>query len=167
MDFLEKDLEEIIFSADSGVLESKGLFLNGKRFRQLRIGNYGIADLVTVQKVMVSPKRSGLRITIYELKKDKIGISAFLQAVGYMRGIKSFLENRKFEFPYYFNISLIGRNVDTDGSLCYLPDFIKGDEFVYYLMGELTSLDFYSYKYTIDGIEFENKYGYDLTNKGF
>lgn len=167
MDFLEKDLEEIIFNASSEQLEEKGLFLQGKRFRQLRIGNYGIADLVTAEQVEIFPNRSGLRITIYELKKDKIGIAAFLQAVGYMKGISSFLEKRKFNFPFYFNISLIGRSIDTDGSLCYLPEFIRFEEYGCYFSGELTSLDFYSYKYGFNGIEFENKHGYDLKNKGF
>jgi len=50
MKFLEKDLEEIIFNADMKDLPEKGLHFTGVIKRQLRIGNYGVADLVTFTK---------------------------------------------------------------------------------------------------------------------
>ena len=40
MDFLEKDLEDIIYNASNEQLDKRGLRVRGKRFRQLRIGNY-------------------------------------------------------------------------------------------------------------------------------
>jgi len=164
MDFLEKDLEEIIFNADSEALEEKGLQVNGKRFRQLRIGNYGIADMVTFDKSMGNEDKIGYIITVYELKKDKIGISAFLQAVNYVRGIKSYLLSRNSKIPVSFAIVLVGRSLDKDGSLCFLTDLIySGQNF----RKELSSLEFYTYSYCIDGIEFSYESGYDLIKKGF
>ena len=46
MKFLEKDLEQIIFESGRDSLRERGLSISGKLLRQLRIGNYGIADLV-------------------------------------------------------------------------------------------------------------------------
>ncbi len=40
MKFLEKDLEQIIYSADKELLAQRGLEINGTLIRQLRIGNY-------------------------------------------------------------------------------------------------------------------------------
>ena len=52
MNFLEKDLEEIIYNTDKEMLTERGLpyhpFETFKR--QLKIGNYGIADLVSFKK---------------------------------------------------------------------------------------------------------------------
>ena len=47
MSFLEKDLEDIIFETDNDLLFEHGLFIDGQKKRQVRIGNYGIADLIT------------------------------------------------------------------------------------------------------------------------
>ncbi len=44
MKFLEKDLEQIIFESGMDSLNERGLYIRGKRLRQVRIGNYGIAD---------------------------------------------------------------------------------------------------------------------------
>ena len=159
MTFLEKDLETIIWEASDSMLEKRGLPFSGKRFRQLHIGNYGIADLVTAER-----EPNGLNITIYELKQDRIGIGAFLQAVGYARGIKSYLERRRNFHSFYISIALIGRDIDTSGCLCYLTDLIYGAE---QFNGVINSLWFYTYKYNIDGIRFRDNSDYTLTKEGF
>ena len=97
MDFFEKDLEEIIFNADKEKLRKKGLDVYGKLYRQLRIGNYGVADLVEVRKSYKEDDYAKnkyipiLIITIYELKKDIVGISAFFQSINYLKGIMSYM----------------------------------------------------------------------------
>ena len=53
MDFLEKDLEDIIWNAQSTregreKLKSRGLNIQGKVFRQPNLGEYGIPDLVSI-----------------------------------------------------------------------------------------------------------------------
>jgi len=179
MEFLEKDLETIIWEASDEQLEKTGLYFSGRRFRQLKIGNYGIADLITAEKTPIvdydrKTKKetfmgSYLNITIYELKKDKIGVSAFLQAISYAKGIKDYLEKREFN-NFIFNIVLVGKSVDLSGSVCFLEDLIGFtifDDSISDNFGKIESLSFYTYSVNIDGLRFENKSGYGLINKGF
>lgn len=171
MNFLEKDLEQIIYEADRKELENSGLPIYGTLFKQLRIGNYGIADLVSVdkeynyfedRKIKVNPY---LSITVYELKKDKIGIAAFLQAVKYVNGISSFLLQRGFH-NVLFSIALVGSKIDTSGSFCSLPGLILGDE--QYPEHQLSCLNFYTYSYGINGLKFNSDYCFSkIENEGF
>lgn len=168
MDFLEKDLEEILKTTPKEKLVDAGLgFLRftNKIFTQVRIGNYGVAD-------MIAYGRTGncISLDIVELKKDKIGISAFLQATRYVRGIQRFLEKRGYEniaegmsnhnlksYPHItMNIVLIGRSLDTEGSFCYLTDTM--------MYGQVY---FYTYEYSFEGLKFNKKDNYQLTNEGF
>lgn len=179
MDFLEKDLEQIIYEATDEQL-SEHLYLSGKRFRQLKIGNYGISDLIFVRREYKQhidyDKRTstiidcGLVITICELKKDKIGISAFLQAINYAKGVKVFLEKREF---YNFNIEILlcGKSIDTSGGFIYLTDLFNQNEDCIPYETEFTRsikcIDYYTYSYDFDGIKFNKEYDYRLTNNGF
>jgi hypothetical protein len=182
MEFLEKDLENIIWEASDEQLEKAGLEVRGKRFRQLKIGQYGIADFVTVERQSIyseyhyiqtgkcRPIDNYLLITIYELKKDKIGISAFLQAIRYAKGIQSYLTNQRDFSDFVFKIVLIGSNVDTSGSVCFLPDLISvcptSDERITH-KGSIESIAFYTYHISIDGLNFEYHSNYKLINEGF
>lgn len=163
MSFLEKTLKEIIFTADRNKLEERGLFINGKLFRQLNIGNYGIADLVEVSKIDPYFGSHGLDITVYELKKDKIGISAFMQAVRYIKGIERYLEWRGFSNEVFYHIVLIGSTLEDsfDSSFKYFPDMFPCNSDGSYFIRN------YTYKYEIDGISFNEENGYKLINQGF
>lgn len=154
MKFLEYDLEEIIFKSDKDKLSEKGLFVQGKLMRQVRIGNYGIADLVEYRRDAFS-----IYITIYELKKDKISMSAFLQAVRYAKGIERYL-TKKNNFNVVFKIVLIGKSLDFSSSLIYLPDLVYNSE-------NEQMLEFYTYSYDLDGISFSEQSSYCLTKEGF
>lgn len=166
MDFLEKDLEEIIYNADRELLAEKGLNVNGILKRQLRIGNYGVADLVSFkreyeERFLINDKIiPELRITIYELKKEKIGISAFLQALGYLKGLDRYFKHRNFEFKIIFEIVLIGKSIDDNSNFIYLTDYIINDDTTEFL-------SCYTYQYAIDGIKFNHEFGYNLTDEGF
>jgi hypothetical protein len=78
MKFLEKDLEQIIWDADKEILSERGLNLDGKLKRQLKIGNYGIADLIHFKRpVSYYDKQENKRfnvenglIEIIELKNE-------------------------------------------------------------------------------------------------
>ena len=172
MKFLEKDLEQIIYEADKDVLEKRGLYINGKMFKQLRIGNYGIADLVTVVRdynyiYNDSGKdfiRPYLIINVYELKKDKIGISAFLQAVRYVKGIKRYLSKRNF-YNYDFHITLIGSDLDTSGSFCFLSDLINS--YSECPQTSITGIRFKTYSFELEGLKFKNESSYSLIEEGF
>lgn len=170
MNFLEKDLENIIWESDNAKLQQKNLNIEGKKFRQLRIGNYGILDLLTVEKKYypcfgqnaVIPY---LNITVYELKKEKVGVSTLLQAVRYVKGIKSYLEEKKPDIEFKLHITLCAKEVDIHSSFIFLLDLI--DEEIDVPNGKLNSVSAYSFDYGIDGINFINHCGYDLINKGF
>lgn len=164
MDFLEKDLETIIWETDNEKLFNKGIFINGVKKRQLRIGNYGVADIVCISKQYTEPdNKPYLLINVMELKKENAGISAFLQALRYVKGIETYLKHRKVKFDYKFSITLVAKKIDTNSSYIFLSDFMK-----YYYHGELfLTLSNYSYKYTVDGIMFKEEFDYNIINTGF
>jgi hypothetical protein len=167
MKFLEKDLEEIIYTSGRDVLEEKGLLIEGKLKRQVRIGNYGIADLIEFKRPYYGYNRTQKRdhfekgsITIYELKLDNISISAFLQALGYAKGIQNYLRKRNKEHLYNINIVIIGRNIDMNSQFVYIQELLT--------IGMEGYIEFIQYYYGVYGIEFQSKSGsYELKNEGF
>ena len=156
MNFLEKDLEQIIYETEPELLWKRGLPIEGKLLRQKKIGNYGVADLIEIERININrvfsmyPK---LIITIIELKKDNIDINAFMQAVNYANGIKRYLHSRDF-YKFTLKIKLIGKNIDTFDSFCFLPNLFK-------------DITFYTYDMDIDGLIFKEEYGYHLNGEGF
>lgn len=156
MKFLEKDLEQIIFETENKLLQVRGLDIYGKKIRQVNIGNYGIADLVTLSKNIYDKE---VTITIYELKKDQIGVNALFQAIRYTRGIQRFFQER--DFNYYrvgyimkFEIILVGSELDFNSSFAYVPEIFE-------------NVRLFTYSYDFDGIYFSQKSGYKLINEGF
>jgi hypothetical protein len=163
MKFLEKDLEQIIWETDNEKLQQKGLLISGKKLRQLRIGNYGIADLVTYEKIPHDfLSNSYFEITVYELKKEKAGISAFLQALRYCKGIYTYLEIYKPNIAFKLNIVLCAKEIDTTSDYIFLTDLLNSEDF-----NTLNTITNYSFNYGIDGIEFKEEKGYNLSSKGF
>ena len=169
MEFLEKDLENIIWESDNEKLLDRGLccVYGCKLYRQLKIGNYGVADLISVGRSNIyEHEEPHLIITVFELKKDKVGISAFLQAIRYCKGIKQYLEKRKF-YNFKLNISLIGKDIDMSGDFIYITDLIKNTCSNIESFGVIDEIDFYIYKYELDGLYFDRKYEYSLIDEGF
>lgn len=163
MEFLENDLEEIMFNSSINQLNEKGLYLYGIPKRQLRIGSYGIADLVYFTREFNGCTGDPqVKINVVELKKDKIGISAFLQALRYVKGISRYLEKRNVSFEYIFEITLIGRTLDMNSSYSFLTDFIESNEH-----GYISNISNFTYSYSIDGLVFNHEKGYKLTTEGF
>lgn len=162
MNFLEKHLEDIIWESDKEELYERGFPIRGKLIRQLNIKGYGIADLVG-WFIDRAPDGRTLHVTIYELKKDKIGISAFLQSISYARGIQRYLESKLNNLKFKIHIVLVGSSVDTKGSFCYLPDLICS----YNSYGALSTIEYYTYDYKIDGIHFYEHSGYISSTEEF
>ena len=173
MKFLEKDLEEIIWeqlqtTKGGEELLKRGLYTNqeGKHYRQLRLGSYGVADLVSISRSREYrdfPKLDSvhpyLDITVYELKKDKISMSAFLQAIGYCKAIKRYVNRfRGKDSEIRFTVVLVGYELDVNSSFSYLPDIINSEEF---------SLLNYKYEFGIDGLQFSPQWGYALKEEEF
>ena len=162
MEFSEKDLEEIIFNADKEELAERGLYLQGgKLFRQKRIGNYGIADLIHCKFDHEGPWGGYLSISIIELKKDKIGISAFLQALGYAKGIQNWMVKYRPNIKHRLSIDLVGKELDLSGNFCYLTDLFNFE------LTEYCSINFFTYSYELDGLYFNQEYDFKLNNEGF
>lgn len=164
MTFLEKSLEDIIFETPNEFLRQRGLPIKGKKFRQVRIGNYGIADIITIERRPHFFKCQGqdmieyfLTITIYELKKDTIDIQALGQGCRYIKGIDEWFEHsNKFQHDNIdFSVCLIGSKVSLNGDFVYVADLL--DE----------KCDLYEYSYNYDGLKFKLQHGYKLTNNGF
>jgi hypothetical protein len=159
MEFLEKNLEDIIFKTSSNDLRKRGLYVRGKRFRQLRIGNYGIADMVTINKGYLEDTHYTIpviNITVYEFKKNLIDTDTLLQASRYINGIKRyFYKHEKFiNKEINFKIVLVGKTISKSDDFTFLSDFIK-------------DLQVYTYDYNFDGIKFTERSGWFLTEEGF
>jgi len=163
MNFYEKDLEEIIFNSPPELLAERGLSFNHTiKKRQLTIGNYGRADIVAFDRKQYFNQSHQWKdeITIYELKKETISVSAFIQAIRYSKGIKRWIELYKPSFSEAsINIVLIGKTIDKNGDLLYLPDLLGpyGD----------FNVTFYTYSYDVSGVNFKEHSGYKLVREGF
>lgn len=158
MRFLEKDLEYIIwdnlfFPEDVGNLNGSGLdcvCYTPYKSRQLRIGNYGICDLVTLERGQES-----LRVTIYELKKDEINIDGVIQLSRYVTGCKRYLRSRFPETEILIRPVIIGRSIHN-GDWVYLFNTLFNTVLVY------------TYEYGIDGLQFDlHNMNYSLIDEGF
>lgn len=144
----EKQLEDFIFYTDKTTLSDLGLDVDSKIKRQVKIGKYGIADMISVKKDRTAKYNIPfLHFTIYELKKDKIDIHTFLQSIRYAMGLKHFLSKVK-NIPYdeyKITLKLIGRQVNLDNSFMYLQDLLVDNEF------DTSSLMLDLYTYSVEG----------------
>jgi len=120
MDFLERDLEDIIFEVDNEKLRERGLLIVGKKIRQPNLTPYGIADIISYRR-----DNGSLLIQITELKRKEINADTLLQALGYARAVQRYLRFRRFGFPVRFHITLIGRKVEKGTNFCYISDILK------------------------------------------
>jgi len=170
MKFIEKDLEDVIYSQLQTEEGREALLARDfpvKDFfyleRQLQIGRYGTADLVTLSRAIYFPKirahEEGVPfiITVYELKLNEVGINTLIQTARYAKGIKVYLTKRGLLHLFRFRIILIGRRVDIQDWV-YLFDILELYEFV----------EVYEYEYQIDGLFFRpvSLHMYQLDNAG-
>lgn len=165
MDIKEKDLEEIIYQTEVDKLQKRGLIVEGECYRQLKIGNYGISDLIYISKHYYIDNNLKshpyLLVNICELKKEKAGISAFLQAIRYSRGVQRYLELRGFS-SFKIEITLIAPKIDLDSDYAFLSELIYSKDY-----GCISQLNNYSVNYGFDGIIFTREQGYKLSIEDF
>lgn len=129
MNILEKELEDLLYEAmltDEGVekLRERGLYCNGQPYRQVNLGAYGIADIITIGVYQEPGCNKHLIINVYELKKDAINGSTFFQALGYCKAIREVVDHLGLLLhnDVTFTIKLIGKSIDLSSNFCYLPD---------------------------------------------
>lgn len=170
MKFLESDLEEIIMKSSCKKLSDRGLYLSDLKRRQVRIGNYGIADIVCYDKGYREWSERGLiihekpAITVCELKKDKVSLSAFAQGCNYVKGIQDYFTQKGRDIrEYNWRLILIGKEVDENSSLIYMPDLFMD------MNNQSTALELsiFKYQYDLEGLMFIDVYGYSLIENGF
>lgn len=159
MKFTEQNLEDLIYETyhqEGGAkkLSSRGLHIDGDLHRQVDLGSYGRIDLLGIEVT----ENNSITITIYELKKEKIGINALLQAYRYRKGVEKHFDKLVSlgiinpKALIIIDIVLIGSGIETNG------DFV-------FLYNELYGVSIYTYEYTIDGLFFkEDSAGYEITN---
>ena len=145
MNFLEKDLEDIIWETQKtqdgrNKLKARGLPINGKMIRQFNLSEYGQIDLLTVKIY-----RDIIDVTIYELKQKEVNTGTLLQACRYATGIKRLVEE-KFE-DILFDRDLIVNKVLIGSSLDLKSEFT-------YLYNEIEQCEIYTYEYSLEGIVF-------------
>lgn len=167
--FLERDLEDLIYFSDKDKLREKGLDLRGKLYRQFNVGRYGIIDLLTVQRIPLNyPYRgSYLNITIYELKRKTINQDSLMQSIQYARGIQSYLQKRREGIEFTINITIIGSSVDLNSNVPYVPNLIQDNSLMGVNLGFISNIDYVQYEYNIDGIMFEYCNDFSLIHEGF
>lgn len=148
MDFLEKDLETILYETPQELVRDRGLgiFNYDQIFRQVQIGNYGIADIITV-----STTSKWSNIMIYELKNKLVNTAAFWQLIRYMRGIEWFIEQGNLRERFSVYGVLVGRDMDMTGELCYIPEVTN-------------NIKIYTYDYKMTGMNFSRVNGFHLKN---
>jgi hypothetical protein len=168
MKFLECDLEEIIMSVNDVKLSERGLHIGSKKKNQVRIGNYGVADIVSFHTPNWFFSRGEMvliekpKIQVIELKKDAVSLSSFIQAVGYLKGIQRYMDKvRNIDIlDYNWEIVLIGKTVDFSSNLVYLPDLFDLEQ-------NSIGVSIYTYEYEFDGLTFKPHHGYSLIKEGF
>ncbi len=151
MNILEKDIEEIVFQSNNEALQKRGLLIRGKKFQQVNLGDYGIADIVSVN--ITKNESWEIDVQVIELKKDLIDVNTLTQAARYRKGIRKFINKYlKIKKPINFELILIGKKVQLNG------DFI-------YALEALSNVRAYTYSLSLeDGICFNREIGYEITN---
>lgn len=176
MEFLEKNLEDILFESlkddkKYNFINERGLYVTKPYLlkRQFSIGNYGTCDLIALNRPYELKTDQGyivekepVIITIYELKQNKIDLNSLLQIMRYMKGVKRWMYKNK-SCNYKIRGVLIGNSINTSNYV-YLFDYFQD-----HLDTELGEISVYTYNYKFDGIEFENidLSQYILVDEGF
>lgn len=148
MKFLERDLESIIYTNYSKLVH-RGLDIDqtfyegGLKFRQMRLGVFGIADLVYIN---YSPIQDKWHVQVIECKRGPVNGETYLQAKRYARAVEDILlfspETRR-STRIATSVVLIGEKVDCKGQISHA---ISLD----------TSCTTFTYKYLFDGIAFRD-----------
>lgn len=148
MDFLERDLEDILFECmcskgGRDLLAEHGLDTNGVVYRQVEIGSYGRIDLMTVE-LDIYDDSPQMDITVYELKRGTIDVNTLMQGARYITGLTDILskhDNLKRNNVRLY-LRLIGKNIDSSS------DFV----FLYNMLNE--RIQVYTFNFNIEGLFF-------------
>lgn len=164
MNFLEKDLEDIIYDSlkedtvfgienpNREKLFKRGFprlnfYGNARILRQPNFGVYGRPDLVHVNQDKHPQKDLYfLDINVFELKRGELKVEHLMQLSKYLTAVKRLLSKLGI---YNADVKgyLIGQNI-LDTSWVFLYDYLMPD------------VNVYTYSYELDGIGFTKEYGW-------
>lgn len=160
MNFLEKDIEDVIYNAcvnDYFTLYDHGLSLeilcqNPVVLRQFYLGGYGVMDIVLIA---YNHYTKSYHVNVLELKKDKVDLKTLEQGIRYRKGVEHYFRHFYPGASVSIKITLIGREIEKYSSLLYTADYFPG-------------LSFYTYSLDlVGGLRFTNHAGYQLTEPDF
>lgn len=139
MDFLEKDLEDIIWNAaQTNVgreeLKRRGLEIHGKMYRQVNLGGYGRCDLLAI-----SIDGKNVCVHIYELKKGELSTSTLAQVLKYKRAVLDVLLGKLHNHQISIKCTIVGRSTNV-----YLERILSAIE-----------VDSLIYSYDVNGLFFD------------
>lgn len=143
MEFNEKVLEDIIWDNSQSqegreLLEERGLLISGKIFRQVELGNYGRADIITFEYLPPC-----VNIVVYELKKGCINVNALMQAARYVTALKRHgFKSYEWNLDINYSIRLIGDSIDKNGDFAFLYNI-------------LDNVVIYTYEFSLSGLNFK------------
>ncbi len=142
---LEKDVE-MIHDLVTGTIWHK-------EFQQLKIGNYGITDLVRID---YDQKIEHIKIQITELKKGSLNKDALFQICRYKKGFERLIEQMDSDtYSFEFHGVLVGSSLEIS------TDFIYAAE-------QIDWLDLYTFDLSMeDGVTFKHEQGYKLRDECF
>ncbi len=143
MDFLEKDLEDILYNSSQNDVFPLGLhhFYFDSIFRQVRITGYGVIDLMTLRYDNDSKE---ITITIYELKNKKVSAETFWQLLRYIKAVNQVINDFNLKnHPIRVLGVMIGREIDDSNDFCFLPTL------------DTNQISIYTYNYSLKGIRFK------------
>lgn len=161
MNILEQELEELVWSAmTTNVMQlyDRGLYCCDKYdtyVRQFDLCEYGRADIVGFRAMKSHYGERSILVKIFELKKEKVGLSTLMQAVRYAKGIQEKFDHEGKKYNLEFQYILIGKTAELDGDFIYMADVFENVDI--YTIG----IDL------VDGVRFKRIYDYSLTNSGF
>lgn len=151
MQFLEKDLEDIIFTHHDK-MQARGLSVctHDLMYRQIQLGSYGICDCLGVN-IYSDHRYRAIDMFVYELKKEKIDFNTLGQAMRYKVALESIIGRHNInrtEINIY--LILVGKSIEINGDFAFL-------------LGRIPGILSYTYKYDFDGIVFRQERGYTQT----
>lgn len=137
MEFLEKDLEDLIWGAIQNDMREelikRGLHIStqAKFIRQYNFGSYGICDLISFSIERYRDKQYYIYIDIFELKKDFISYQTLDQSLGYARAcqlickeLTNASKNKKRFIPE-ITLNLIGKELEMKNNFSFVPSIFN------------------------------------------
>lgn len=150
MEVLEKDIEDVVWyliNNDRSKLSEIG-FPNVYRhpLRQVRLGEYGVADLISwdyISDVTEGVRTRAIYIQIIEFKRDVIGPAALMQSHRYETAIRGIIDSLSIAYDQLkFHHVLVGSGIDFSGDFPFLYNSSYSTTIVKYTLDIINGLQF-------------------------